>query len=212
MTDIDHNKIITKTATVFFKNHGIKRKGQSRTFFDDNCWFTTIIEFQPNSREKGTFLNVGVNFHWYNQDYFSFDIGNRQSSFIEFRNETQFESEVEKLCKLALEKVAEYNESFKTLNTSREKICNSEFASDSLWGNYHKGTVSGLIGDFNSMKVYYENLLSAEYNFPWVNELKERTKLLLEKTASLESFKTEVEKIILETRKLKKLDACQPNL
>ena len=87
MTDIDHNKIITKTATTVFKNHGIKRKGQSRTFYDDNYWFTTIVEFQPNSREKGTFINIGVNFNWYSKDYFSFDIGNRQSSFIEFCDE-----------------------------------------------------------------------------------------------------------------------------
>lgn len=212
MTEIDHNKIIIKTATAIFKNHGIKRKGQSRTFYDDNCWFTTIVEFQPNSREKGTFLNVGVNFNWYDKDYFSFDIGNRESDFVEFRDEKQFESEIEKLCKLALEKVTSYREHFKTLNTAREKICKSEFASDSLWGNYHKGIVSGLIGDFNSTKIYYESLLNVEHNFPWVNDLKERTKILLKRTSSLENFKSEVEKIILETRKSKKLDACQPNL
>ena len=211
MTNPDHNKILIKTATAFLKKHGIKRKGQSRIFHDDNCWFTTIIEFQPHTWQRGTFLNVGVNFHWYVKDYFSFDIGNRQSSFIEFQNEEQFNIEIEKLCELALDKIVEFRECLKTLNTAHEKICHSEFASDSLWGNYHKGMISGLIGDFNSMKNYYKKLLEVEHNVEWANELKERTKLLLENSIDLEDFKSEVEKIIMETRKSKKLDFCQVN-
>lgn len=56
MTDSQPDKIIVKTATALFNAHGIKRKGQSRLFFDDNCWFTILIEFQPHSWDKGTFL------------------------------------------------------------------------------------------------------------------------------------------------------------
>lgn len=211
MTNTDHNKIIIKTAAAFFKNHGITRKGQSRTFHDDHCWFTTIIEFQPHRWERGTFLNVGVNFHWYEKDYFSFDIGYREAEFIEFADEGTFQSEIENLCELALTKIIEYRENLKTLKSSREKICDFEFASDTLWGNYHKGTISGIIGDFNSMRNYYDKLLMVDHNVEWANELKERTKSLLTKANDLESFKMAVDKIVVETRKLKKLPVCQTN-
>jgi hypothetical protein len=208
---MDHNKIIIKTATAFFKNHGISRKGQSRTFLDDHCWFTTIIEFQPHRWEKGTFLNVGVNFHWYEKDYFSFDVGSRETPFIEFNDEEKFQSEIEDLCKLALKKVVEYREAMKTLKSAREKICDYEFSSDTLWGNYHKGTVSALVGDINTMEKYYLKLLDFEHNVEWANELKERTKLLLKHSSDLGKFKSEIEKIIFKTRQLKKLPECQFN-
>lgn len=211
MTNTDPSKIIIKKATAFFKNHGIQRKGQSRIFHDDNYWFTTIIEFQPHSFEKGTFLNVGVNFHWYEKDYFSFDIGHRQSPFIKFDNEDQFNKEIEMLCKYALDQIVEYRKSFETLNTAHIMICKTEFASESLWGNYHKGVISGLIGDFKSIKNYFEMLLNEEHNVEWAKELKKRTKFLLENSADVESFKSEVKKLITETRKLKKLTDCKPS-
>ncbi len=212
MTNIAHNKIIIKTATELLKIHGITRKGQSRIFLDDHCWFITIIEFQPHRWERGTFLNVGVNFNWYENDYFSFDIGNRETPFIEFTDEETFQIEIENLCALALKKANEYKESLKTAQAAHEKISNFEFVSDTLWGNYHKGIISGLIGDFNSMKNYFEKLLNVEHNVEWANELKERTKLLLDYSTNLGSFKSEIEKIVAKTRKLKKLPECHWNI
>ncbi len=55
----NHNKLFTKIANKRFKPHGIIQQGQSRTFFNDKIWFTIIIEYQPPSFSKGTFLNVG---------------------------------------------------------------------------------------------------------------------------------------------------------
>ena len=163
MTEIDHNKIITKTATAFFKKYGVTRKGKSRTFYDDNCWFTTIIEFQPHPWQKGTFLNVGVNSHWYEKDYFSFDIGHREIEFTEFTNSEQFQSKIEDICETAIKKVFEYRDDFKTLKDSREKIINWEFTSDNLWGNYNKGTVLGLLGEFSLMKSHFEKLGTEDF-------------------------------------------------
>ena len=81
MTQPDHSKIINKTAKKIFGVYGIKQKGQSRIWLDDNGWFTTVIEFQPFRGRQGTTLNVGVNFNWYEKEYFSFDIGYRPVSY-----------------------------------------------------------------------------------------------------------------------------------
>jgi len=99
-----HNKIINKVARKILQEHGIERKGQSRIWLDDQYWFTTIIEFQPFKDRQGTCLNVGVNFHWYQKEYFSFDIGNRESEFIDFENEEQFEKEIIPIVELALKR------------------------------------------------------------------------------------------------------------
>ncbi|MFV0290086.1 MAG: hypothetical protein ACK5IJ_04195, partial [Mangrovibacterium sp.] len=59
----EHSKIINQVAREIFKEYGIERKGQSRTWLDDQYWYTTIIEFQPFKDRQGTCLNVGINFH-----------------------------------------------------------------------------------------------------------------------------------------------------
>ncbi|MDR1275758.1 MAG: hypothetical protein LBL72_05180, partial [Candidatus Accumulibacter sp.] len=139
MATIDHNKIIAKTATAALKPYGIKRKGQSRLFVDDNGWFVIIIEFQPHKFNRGSFLNVGVNFNWYPQGYFSFDMGYRENEFIECVEERGFIESVDKLCKKAVEKVLKYRDDLKTMKTAEKIISEHEFTSDETWGNYHRG-------------------------------------------------------------------------
>jgi len=107
MKTAPHNIIISKVAKQAFKPHGITRKGQSRLFFDDQKWFATLIEFQPSRRGGGTYLNIGVHFHWPLKDYFSYNFAYGDSGrypFVEFEDETQFTTEMEKRCALAIEK------------------------------------------------------------------------------------------------------------
>lgn len=59
---VDHNKIITSVARPLLKAHNFKQKGVSRSFIQDNQWYSIFIEFQPYSYRKGTFLNVNACF------------------------------------------------------------------------------------------------------------------------------------------------------
>lgn len=54
MAAAPHSKIINKLAKDTLKPIGVLRKGQSRTWLDDNGWWVTVIEFQPFSWSKGT--------------------------------------------------------------------------------------------------------------------------------------------------------------
>lgn len=200
-----HNQIITKTATRFFKAYGITRKGKSRTFLDDHDWYTTIIEFQPSGFDKGTFLNVGVNFHWFEHDYLSFDLGYRESAFVAFVDSETFRIEVENLCQIAIQKTLKYRKHFETLESAKQTICDDAFASDSLWGNYHQGTISGLTGDYTTMKRYYGILLKTDHHAAWANQLKEHVISLLDGLDTLSAFRLEIGKIATKTRLLKKL-------
>ena len=205
MATPEHSKIINKVARKSFKELGIIRKGQSRMWLDDHEWFTTIIEFQPFSGRQGTCLNIGVNFHWYLKDYWSFDIGYRESDFIEFQNEEQFFTALEKLMKIAVNKCLEIRNNLKTLEKAQETIINHKFNSENLWGNYSKAIISGLIGNLEDTLKYFDKLSATEDNTPWAKELKERVESLKKHMDNKETFKESIKQIITETRGLKKL-------
>lgn len=200
-----HSKIINKIARKVLKEHGIVRKGQSRTWLDDQYWFTTIIEFQPFKDRQGTCLNVGVNFHWYEKEYFSFDIGNRESEFVDFVNEEQFESEMNSLVELALKRTLELREKLSDLKTSEKTIINHDFSSDSLWGNYHRAIISGLNNRPEKSEQYFNLILKNNIDVPWAIELKNRTSDLKSDLNNISEFQQSIDMIIAKTRKEKKL-------
>ena len=214
MTQPDHSKIINKTAKKIFGVYNIKQKGQSRIWLDDNGWFTTVIEFQPFRGRQGTTLNVGVNFNWYENEYFSFDIGYRQDvDFIEYNgNENEFLLEVKKLCELALSKVLEYRENLESIYKAKPFILNHNFTSEELWGSYHKGTIAGLTNDFDTQNLYFQKLLKENHPYDWVIELKNKVKILTLKTETQNQFSETIIDIIKNTRILKKLPEIEIKL
>ena len=69
-----HSKIINQVCREVLIPLGVFQKGASRLYLDDNDYFFTVIEFQPSTWSKGTYLNIGLTFLWnYNQsDVLSF--------------------------------------------------------------------------------------------------------------------------------------------
>lgn len=201
----EHSKIINKVAREIFKKYGIERKGQSRTWLDDQYWFTTIIEFQPFKDRQGTCLNVGINFHWYEQEYFSFDIGNRESDFIDFKSEKQFQSEMESLTEKALKLTIELRNKMADLNSAERTIISHKFASDNLWGNYHRAIISGLNNEPKKSDEYFNQILKNDFEYDWQKELKEKVEQLKFDLNNLDGFKAKVNETIGITRTKKKL-------
>jgi hypothetical protein len=201
----EHSKIINQVARLILKPNGLERKGQSRTWLDDNGWYTTVIEFQPFKDRQGTCINVGVNFHWYRKDYLSFDIGNRESDFIDFENDEQFTQEVEILAHYALDKALIYRQVLNEFDIAKQTIKKHEFTSDDLWGNYHKGTICGLTGDLEGLIQHYDNLLAVDQDVSWVHELQARVMELKQISPDLDKFGQRIISIIHETRELKRL-------
>ncbi len=194
--------------------HGIKQKGQSRIWIDDRGWYIIVIEFQPFHGRHGSTLNVGVNFNWYEQQYFSYDIGSRENvDFVEYnQDEDRFQKEIEHFCEIALDKVFQYRENLKNLHDAKLFILNHQFTSENLWGSYHKGTIAGLTNDFDTLNIYYKQLLSEDYSYDWVQELKRRVETLSQKTETQDQFAEAVKEIVKNTRALKKLPPIDINL
>ena len=212
MAQLEHAKIINKTARQILKPHGLEQKGQSRTWYDDQGLYTTIIEFQPHKWEHGAFLNVGVNFHWYVIDYVSFDMGYRETKFEKFETVDQFTSKIEPMVQLALDKALFYRQMLASLEMAKQNIITHNFTNDELWGNYHKGVICGLTKDINGLNKYFEKLLLVDHDVEWANDLKSRVKELKEIASDNSKFRAEILKIILEARKLKKLKSMEINI
>jgi len=219
MKELGHNKIIKTNAAILFKPYGIKRKGQSRFFIDDHGWYTIGIEFQPSKSGNGTYLNIGVNFNWNIQGHFSYDIGGRnfvdigngKQQFFEYINDMQFIEVINKLCDFSVKIINEYRNNLKNINTAKKTIKKNKYHGNSLWGNYHRGIVSGLIGNTNSLNNYFNELLKIpDNNIEWIKTLKKQVEeLKILGNESIEEFISKIKEIIIETRRLKKLEAIE---
>ncbi len=205
----EHSKIINNVARKILKPQGLERKGQSRIWLDDNGWYTIVVEFQPHSGMQSTYLNVGVNFHWYLQDSWSFNIGYRETDRIDFHSIEQFTPEVEKLAHLALERVVFYRQALRDIDTATQTILNHKFTSEIIWGSYHKGIICGLTGNINELNKYFDQLIEFEDSAPFMTVLKDRTRKLKEVASDKDKFRQQIYNIIIETRKLKKLKEMQ---
>ncbi len=205
-----HSKIINKVAKEYFKPHSIKQKGRSRIWLDTQDWFSIIIEFQPFSGRLGTALNVAVNFHWLEQDYFSFDVGGRiyteQEQFIEYKDEDDFEVQVKNFCEIALIKISEYRNIFNSFENAKDFILTYNFTSNSIYGNYHKYIICRLTKNSDLARKYFQNLLSIEneHNLAWIDKVKNAIREL--NLLSDDEFFKEIQSIIKRTKIMKKID------
>lgn len=154
--EINHNKIINQAAREILKPNGLFQKGQSRVWIDDNGWFLIIVEFQPSSYDKGSYLNVSVHYLWGNKDYLSFDYGHRVNKFVAYDgDENKFHSDMIRLSEIALDKVKEYR-NFSNLLYAKEKIIgHNAYASSREF--YDKMMICGLAKDVKS-KTFYSKL------------------------------------------------------
>jgi hypothetical protein len=87
---MDHNKIILAVAKQALSSLGLQRVGKSRVWYDDHGWWAIVVEFQPSSWGRGSYLNVGLSWMLYEQSHWAFDIGYREEGFQQAMREQQF--------------------------------------------------------------------------------------------------------------------------
>jgi hypothetical protein len=116
----DHNRLLISAAKAELLPIGCAQKGRSRTWLDDHEWWVGVVEFQPSAWSKGSYLNVGVCWLWYEKDYYSFDAalgahGSRVESFHEFDGTDAFASSARVLSQRARDEVLALREQLSSL-------------------------------------------------------------------------------------------------
>ena len=167
-----HDKIIKNAAADILGPIGVFQKGQSRTWIDDNGWFLTVVEFQPSTWLKGSYLNVGIHYLWNKSDPLTFDYGYREHESIEYTGDDEkFAEEMTALSCLAKEKVLYYR-SFSELSFARQQILNNSTHSRELdlWNSM---LICFLSSDYKRGRFFYNqvsDIIKNDYR-DWVQEL-----------------------------------------
>ena len=145
-----HDKIIADAAKSALSPLGFVRKGRSRTWLADHDWWLTVVEFQPSSWSKGSYLNVAAHWLWSAQDNLSFDFGGRVAEHEQFRSELQFASVTTGLAEVARDEALRLAQMFVSFESAADILVSEERQDRSYgqrgWVAYHAGIAAGLVG------------------------------------------------------------------
>jgi len=208
MSTPDHNKLIAKIAKSVLAPIGCIQKGKSRVWLDDHGWWVGVIEFQPSAWAKGSYLNVGAHWLWYEKEFFSFDDGadageSRVESFHQFDTGEQFEASVTKLAQRSVEEIIKLRCRHSSVAASATYLRQKK-AKD-IWGRYHAGVSAGLTGDTATARNELETVMRDKFDFPWVLDLKQCTAVLLQEVHDTAAFRTRISGVVARSRTLLKL-------
>lgn len=148
-----HDKIIANAAKAALEPLGFNRKARSRTWIADHSWWATVVEFQPSSWSKGSYLNVAAHWLWSDSEHISFDFGGRIAEHVQYVTDEQFSIAMAELAKMAAEEAESLTRRFDSLGATAEVLLNSERTSRDYsrggWMAYHAGVAASLTGRSN---------------------------------------------------------------
>jgi hypothetical protein len=211
-----HTKLLNAAAREVLRPLGVVQKGRSRTWLDDHGWWLGVIEFQPSSWSRGSYLNVGVNWLWDPKDYLSFDFGHRidipgEGQCIEYENEEQFSPLARKLAMVAAEQVRHYRDVFPTVDVAAATLRQTE--PDDVLRALDAGIALGLAGDgaaARSMFSRYVGWFESDEESEWRTEIDEmryhRARQLGDLVADRRGFSDQIRADVREARAQLKLD------
>jgi hypothetical protein len=207
----DHNRLLSAAAKAELVPLGCTQKGRSRTWLDDHDWWVTVVEFQPSAWSKGSYLNVGVCWLWYEKDYYSFDAalgayGDRIESFHEFDGTDAFSRTARLLAQRARDEVLALRRQLSSLGSVASFV--ESKVVDNLWSDYHAGVAAGLAGNVNAAIRHFKTLEAAKCEYDWAHELKRRSAALFRAVEDTERFRSEIAAIVRRTRQLLRLPSA----
>ena len=206
-TKTDFDTLLKSIAKDRLKLFGIVQHADSRSFHFDKEWLTFIIEFQPSSFSEGTYLNVGVDFHFYPREHFAFSYVNRVSDFVAFTDLEQFTKVITELCDLAIKRFQLLERNFKDIWTAIDSL-----EQDKTNSFYDLAVLHALTGDYDKALQQLKQLSDSECEYDWHFERREVVNkliawLLEDSSSFLEKFKIQIN----QTRQLKKLRPAKLN-
>jgi hypothetical protein len=155
------SRIIESEAKTILGPMGVKQKGRSRTWLDDRGWWLGVVEFQPSSFSKGSYLNVGCMWFWHVKPWISYDLGHRVENHVEFHNEAQFRPEARRLAQKAAREIERWR---KTL-PSVTNLCSyyaRQMTTGNIWPEFNAAIACALGGNGKLSQGFFEKIASME--------------------------------------------------
>jgi hypothetical protein len=204
MSIIDLGPTIREAARRHLGSLGLKQKGRSRFWYDDQRWYLIGVEFQPG-RGKGTYLNVGCCWLWRPKPHFSYDLGSRERSFETFTTPAASAGLIDDIANQAAERVTHY----RSLIASPASLAEYFRAHPPhvFWAKYHAGVAAALAGCAEEACGYFSQAASEDgHGSPdWLRTAAEDARQLLDLTRTPAAFYAHVVMQIRASRSIMKL-------
>lgn len=197
---MDHNKVIYNISKKALSPLGLKRQGKSRSWYDDQgCW-GIIVEFQSSSWSKGSYLNVGLSWMFYEQHHWSFDIGHREDGFKSAENDEHFEAAMIDVAAHAAQLVKSYRERFSSLDKMCEHYRKNKCVG--IWDYYYAGVLEGLRGNQEIARQRFLEVINGKDSRTtgWVRGLQFRCQDLIRLLDKPDYFSDSILGIVVRSR------------
>ncbi|MER9891824.1 DUF4304 domain-containing protein [Mesorhizobium sp. M0119] len=160
MAENEHGRIIASQAKIALQPAGFRRKGRSRVWIADRGFWLSVVEFQPSSWSKGTYLNVAVHWLWGSlPDTLTFARVERVGSFVEFQSPAQFLPLVDQMARKAVEIDQVHRSMFPSVQAAATILVNElQPGAYGEWAAFNAGVAAGLAGDFETARRLFESV------------------------------------------------------
>lgn len=194
-----HSKLIANAARATLVPMGLFQKSRSRTWLDDHGWWLCVVEFQPSTWSRGSYLNVGCMWLWQVKNYLSFDEGYRVEAFVEIDDEEHCLS----LARRAADEVEGYRKRFPRI----DEVCNYYLRTDpvGLWPNFNAAVACALAGRVSEARAFFAKVAKEHDDREWVLAARAEAEELSSIMADSEQFRGLITDRVRKTRALQKL-------
>jgi hypothetical protein len=206
---MDHNKLIGIAAKKALSPLGLRRQRTSRIWYDDHGWWAVVVEFQPSSWSRGSYLNVGLSWMLYEHAHWSFDIGSREMGFQSASEAQPFEAAITEMAAIAAQRVLDYRDRFSTLDKMCEHYKSLE-SREGWWSNYYEGVLSGLRGDRAWAEKHFSSVISQAAAYTWERALQFRCQDLMRLLGEPSHYRDSVLGIVLRCRSARCVEEMPP--
>ena len=200
----DHSRLIVAAAKSTLEPLGLQRKGRSRTWVDDRAWWLGIVEFQPSSWSKGSYVNVGVMWLWAELQYLVYDVGGRVDGFghgfESYSSEEQFRDVAERLAQSAASEVLRFRHMFSDPIACADYYDQLDAPAPADY--LDAGIASGLSGRASAAHAWLRRVLAIDDDRPFVVAEKSRARELATIVDDPAAFKPAVRSYIERSREL----------
>jgi hypothetical protein len=207
-----HNRLIAQAAREVLRPAGLTQKGRSRVWFDDHAWWLGVVEFQPSSWSRGTYLNVGVMWLWRpTTDHVYFDLGYRVSDagFVDYESDEQFLPEARRVAVRAADEIEAFRGRIRGFDDAAEALRRD--AGNASWAAWDRAVALGLAGRRREAAKLFRRVAASRDDRDWWAPLKEHaTRLRQVVTDDPSAFRQEVGNWVARYREALRLPAVDP--
>ena len=173
---MDYNKLIAAKERDALKHLSFSRVRKSRLWLRDNGWWSVVVEFQPSSFSKGTYVNVAVSHLLYESCGWTFNISRGLPGFASAEDDVAFESKVEDLAQEAATVATSLQSRYQSVANSLEWYRQQDRRS--VWDEYYAGVLSSFLGEHDNTSAFFEVILANEYERSWEQAVQARAAAL----------------------------------